>query len=73
MPVNTKMAKSGLKKVQKQNRKQTNAPLNRAARSLGRADAAKLTSGVVTDDFKPANRAAAAKQRVILDNRRRRH
>jgi hypothetical protein len=74
MPVQTKMAKSGEKKVAKAKRSNIGGRLNRAARSISWAEAAELVPGVATELFdRRGLKAAKKKQAAIIGNRRRRH
>lgn len=73
MPIKTRMAKSGLKKVHKRSRENIGGRLNRSARQLSTADAKNLTPGVQglrSPVNKPANRRAAQKQNIIRGRRR---
>jgi hypothetical protein len=72
MPISTKMAKSGLKKVHKKRRSNVTGKLNRAARSVGRQEAKELTPGAVTELFDHrSNRLQKKKRAAIIGNRRR--
>ena len=74
MPVRARLSKSGEKTVAKKKRSNISGRLNRAARSVSRAEAADLTPGVPEEAIKAgANRTAKKKQSAILGNRRRRH
>jgi hypothetical protein len=74
MPVNTKLYKSGEKKVQKARRKNISGRLNRAARDISRAESNELVPGVATELFdRKATQTAKRKHTTILANRRRRH
>src|SRR3569833_1910677 len=74
MPVTTKLAKSGLKKVQKRNRRQPQAPLNRAARNLTRGGTGTLPRGAAAEVFDQNQpRSKRARDQAVLESRRRRH
>lgn len=74
MPINTRMAKSGLKKVQKKSRETIAGPLNRAARQISTGEARNLTPGVEglrSPLDKRANRRSTEKQDIVRGTRRR--
>ena len=74
MPINTRMAKSGMKKVQKKARTNVTGRLNRAARQVSTAEARNLSPGVPglrSPVNKPARRRAVEKQDIVRGNRRR--
>ena len=74
MPISTRPAKSGQKKVFKKKRSNMSGALNVRARAVSRADAVDLTPGVVTERFDhSAIRTSRKKQQAIVENRRRRH
>lgn len=76
MPINTKMAKSGLKKVVKKKWSNVSGPLNRSARAVSTAEAIDLTPGIagLTNPInKRQNRKSRKVQEAIIENRRRRH
>ena len=74
MPISTRPATSGEKKVFKQKRSNMRGTLNVGARDVSRSKARHLTPGAVTEIFDgKARRASNKKQEAILENRRRRH
>lgn len=74
MPISTRPAKSGMKKVFKAKRSNLKGELNVRARSVSRGDGGDLTPGAVTEVFdRGTTKASQKKQRAILENRRRRH
>jgi hypothetical protein len=74
MPITTRPAKSGAKKVFKQKRTNTRGPLNAGAREISRSQARHLSPGALPEVFDgKARRASNKKQQAILENRRRRH
>jgi hypothetical protein len=75
MPINTKMAKSGVKNVFKKKRSNIGGRLNRAARQVSTSEAANLSPGVagLLDPIdKRKNRISHQKHSAIIGNRRRR-
>jgi hypothetical protein len=71
MPIQTKMAKSGEKKVVKQKRANVGGRLNKAATAVSRGDS-DLSPGVHNETM-GENRSKTRARRVTLANNRRRH
>ena len=72
MPISTRPAMSGAKKVFKKKRSNMSGRLNVSARSVARADSTKLVPGMKVDRL-PPTRGAKKKQQAITENRRRRY
>jgi hypothetical protein len=74
MPISTRPANSGAKKVFKQKRSNTRGTLNVGARDVSRSQARHLTPGAAPEVFDgKARRISNKKQQATLENRRRRH
>ena len=69
MPISTRPANSGEKKVFKKKRSNMSGSLNVFARSVARGDSAKLVPGMKVDRL-PPTRGVKMKQEAITDNRR---
>ena len=72
MPISTRPAKSGAKRVFKKKRSNMAGGLNISARSVARANSADLVPGMKVERL-PATRGPKKKQQAITENRRRRY
>jgi len=73
MPISTKLAKIGVKKVAKKRRTNLTGKLNKAARQINNSDADELLPGAVTELFDHRKiRKSKKKEAAIIGNRRKR-
>ena len=72
MPISTRPANSGEKKVFKKKRSNMSGRLNVSARSVARADSGNLVPGMKVDRLPPTDKSKR-KHQAITENRRRRY